>query len=785
MGMVFGQDCIRFRHAGKIVLKYGRSMARKYKGKRKNAEFNDRPRIELDPETRRGITAVLLFAAAALLFLSFFNIAGTLGTFVDRYASLLFGWDRFLVPLICIIVGATAMYPDRGRLSTWNHLGLLFFFLSFNALLNLVLVNRPEPYTTDLTLAGGYIGQFLGTILPNVIGFWGAIVVVCALLVVAVMLAFNTSLRNMMGLHQHLTGWFGERLHRGMQRRVVEVGDAGNGMEEVEDEIDETEIEIDSEDEAKSEKAPIFRSKPLIEAERAQPEKALTIKKIRKVTIPLELLEYRANNANSGDVERNIEIIYKTFEQFGIPVEMGETATGPTVTQYTLRPAQGVKLSRIIGLQNDLALALAAHPIRIEAPIPGKSLVGIEVPNQTVATVSLRDLMESKSFKGRTNNTAIPLGKDVSGATWTALLEKMPHLLVAGATGSGKSVCLNTIIVSLLYENGPDELKFIMVDPKRVEMKQFEGIPHLLIPPITKSEDTVNALKWTVREMERRLDVLSKFGARDINGYNERAEEKMPKIVVVIDELADLMTGSGREVEGTIVRIAQMARAVGIHLVLATQRPSVDVITGLIKANFPARIAFAVASQMDSRTILDCAGAEKLLGRGDMLYTSAELSKPKRLQGAYLSDAEIERVVGFLKKEGRPDYNYAITETVRTGTVLDGGDDDDPLLDEAIQAIIQAGRASTSLLQRRLKIGYGRAARIMDLLEEKGVIGPGEGAKPREVLVTEWPPGGNDFEDVPTAQDDLDEAAQLDKTDKNEEEPDAFPEQPSLPERPE
>lgn len=769
-------------------------MARKHKSKRKHEPEEERPTRELDPETQRGIVAVLLFAGAALLFLSFLQIAGTLGAAIDHYAQLLFGWDRFLLPILCILVGATAMFPDRGRFSTWNYLGILFFFLSFNALLNLLTA---EPSTTvgqPAMLVGGYIGQFLGTILPNLIGFWGAIVVVCALLVVAIMLVFNTSLRSMMGLHTHLTGRFGEMLHQSEIRRVASVAPRDDEEEDddeeplVESAIDDDADEEEDETAEKAQPKLPFRSKPLIEAEKAQPEKALTIKKIRKMAIPLDLLEYRANNANSGDVNRNMEIIYRTFEQFNIPVEMGDTATGPTVTQYTLRPAQGVKLARIIGLQNDLALALAAHPIRIEAPIPGKSLVGIEVPNQTIATVSLRDLMESKSFKARTNNTAIPLGKDVSGATWTAALEKMPHLLVAGSTGSGKSVCLNTIIISLLYENGPDELKFIMVDPKRVEMKQFEGIPHLLIPPITKADDTVNALKWTVREMERRLDVLSKFGARDITSYNEKAEEKMPKIVVVIDELADLMAVSGREVEGTIVRIAQMARAVGIHLILATQRPSVDVITGVIKANFPARIAFAVASLMDSRTILDCAGAEKLLGRGDMLYTSAEMSKPKRLQGAYLSDAEIERVVDFLKKEGTPEYNHAITETARTGTVLDDGDDGDPLLDEAIQAIIQAGRASTSLLQRRLKIGYGRAARVMDLLEERGVIGPGEGAKPREVLVTEWPPAGSD-DDIPTAQRDLDEAAEgadseeEDEAEPDEIDPDGFPEQPSLPKR--
>ena len=741
--------------------KIARNMSRSPKS-RNSTQSKRAPSPELDPETKRGITAVVLFALAALLFLSFFQVAGTLGSIIDRSLAVVFGLDRPLLAVILMLVGATTMYPERGRLSVWNHLGIFFFFLSFNGLLNLSLVNRVTPVVTDTALAGGLIGQILSLFAPHFIGYWGAAVTSSALLVVSVMLAFNTSLRALFGVHEHMTGWLGERLHLG-RREVHVIPDTEETDEDewTDDSSEENvDIEIPEPEPTKPAAKSPFTAKPLIEAERAQPERALTSKKIRKVAIPIDLLDYRPNNANSGDVPRNIEIIYRTFEQFGIPVEMGDTATGPTVTQYTLRPAQGVKLARIVALQNDLALALAAHPLRIEAPIPGKSLVGIEVPNQSIATVSLRELVESKPFLKRTSNLTIPLGKDVSGATWVAPLDKMPHMLVAGATGSGKSVCLNTIIVSLLYENGPDELKFIMVDPKRVELNIYEGIPHLLIPPIIKADDTVNALKWTVREMERRLDVLSKFGARDIGSYNERAEEKMPRIVVIIDELADLMTVSGREVEGAIVRIAQMARAVGIHLVVATQRPSVDVITGLIKANIPTRIAFAVASQMDSRTILDCAGADKLLGRGDMLYSSAELSKPKRLQGAYLSETEIGRVVDFLKKLGAPDYNYAITESARSGTILDQqGDDDEPLLEEAIEAMIQAGRASTSLLQRRLKIGYGRAARIMDLLEEKGIIGPGEGAKPREVLITEWPPGGSADTAMPTAQDDYDEAA--------------------------
>lgn len=736
-------------------------MARIKKRSRKE-EPEESPSFELNPETKRGIVVIGLFALAAILLLSFFGVGGTLGIWINEACTQFFGFNRALLPILLVIGGATALFPERGRLSPWNWLGIFFFFLSFNALANLFAVNRPEPLITDVGLAGGYLGQFLGLGLPAVVGYWGAVVVCGALLVIAILLVFNTSLRSLGAFHTHLTGWIGERAHLATSSRKDNPYGSSEEEEEDEEVFDETEEEIEEElvEEEEEEEEPAktpFKVVPV--AARALPEeKALTVRKVRKVVVPLDLLAYRPNNADSGDIVRNQEIIHKTFEQFGIPVEMAETATGPSVTQYTLRPAQGIKLSRIVGLQNDLALALAAHPIRIEAPIPGKSLVGIEVPNETVATVSLRELLESKNFQKRSSNLCMPLGKDVAGASWVVPLEKMPHMLVAGSTGSGKSVCLNTIIISLLYENGPDELKFIMVDPKRVELGVYEGIPHLLVPPIMKVEDTVNALKWTVREMERRLDVLAKFGSRDITSYNERSEEKMPKIVVVIDELADLMTTSGREVEASIVRVAQMARAVGIHLILATQRPSVDVITGLIKANVPARLAFAVASQMDSRTILDTSGAEKLLGRGDMLLSTAELSKPKRLQGAYISEDEIRNVVQFLKTQGAPDYNHTITEHTRTGTVLDGNDDDEPLLDEAVQVILESGKASTSLLQRRLKVGYARAARIIDLLEDRGVVGAGEGAKPRDVLVTSWPPGGDVAETVTTAARDLDEA---------------------------
>jgi len=701
--------------------------------------------IELNQETKRGIIVVLLFAIAALMFLSFFEIAGSLGTIINSGLSQFFGFDRFIVPIVLIMIGATLAYPERGTFSTWNLLGLFFFFLSFNSILNLLLVNKPEPFTQNLSSAGGYLGQFLGLLLPAFIGYWGAIVIAIALLFISILLAFNASLRHLAPTQTHLTGWIWGIFNR-KDQEVPEV------LEGPDDQEDEEEVMIDEEVDEEHK----FHTKPVEVIK--QRETLLATKQRRQINIPLTLLDRSTSKAQSGDIERNKEIIEKTFHEFGIDVEMGNISVGPTVTQYTLRPAQGIKLARIVSLQNDLALALAAHPIRMEAPIPGKSLVGIEVPNTKVATVTLREVIESKPYREWKGTLAIPLGKDVSGGTCMISLDKMPHLLVAGATGSGKSVCLNAIILSFIYQYGPDDLKFILVDPKRVELTAYVGIPHLLVPPIVSVDDTVNALKWTVREMERRLDMLSKHGARNIDDYNARVEERMPKIIILIDELADLMSASGREVEATIVRIAQMARAVGIHLVLATQRPSVDVITGLIKANIPGRIAFAVASQTDSRTILDQSGAEKLLGRGDMLFTCSEMSKPKRIQGAFVSSDEIERIVSFLRKKGEPDYNLAVTEITKAGTVFDNPEDSDPMLEECVRVVLQSGKASTSLLQRRLRIGYSRAARIMDLLEQGGVIGPPDGSRPREVLIDEWPPGGNIKEGMPTAQDEYDEA---------------------------
>jgi S-DNA-T family DNA segregation ATPase FtsK/SpoIIIE len=454
---------------------------------------------------------------------------------------------------------------------------------------------------------------------------------------------------------------------------------------------------------------------------------------------PFDLLEDGSTQVDSGNIELNVAMIKKTLSDFGIEVEMGEVNVGPTVTQYTLRPATGVKLSQIAALQNDLALALAAHSIRMELPIPGKALVGIEVPNKATAIVRLKEVVKSREFFDHKSRLAMALGRDVAGETMVADLAKMPHLLIAGATGTGKSVCINSLFISLLYRNTPEEVKFIVVDPKRVELNLYNGIPHLLTPVITDHEKAINALKWAVSEMERRYKLLSEVGKRNILEYNEANELKMPYIVVLVDELADLMAVAQADVEAAIVRLAQMARAVGIHLVLATQRPSVDIITGLIKANITSRIAFAVASQIDSRTILDTAGAEKLLGNGDMLFTSAEFSKPKRIQGAYIGEKEVKKVVDFFKQQsGSVIYNQEVVEKPKKALGVPGlaSDDDgseDDLLEAAQEEVIRAGKASASLLQRRLRVGYARAARLLDLLEEKGIIGPGEGAKPREV----------------------------------------------------
>jgi len=507
----------------------------------------------------------------------------------------------------------------------------------------------------------------------------------------------------------------------------------------------------------------IYHKRPILSDESGLPEKTLLNVPGEQMVWqlpPLSMLDQRSGGqADRGDVKGSAEIIEKTLDSFGIRSKVREVNLGPAVTQYALEIALGTKLSKITSLSNDLALALAAPTgqIRIEAPIPGRGYVGIEIPNRSPELVTMRAMLTSDAMKKAKSKLCVPLGLNVSGEAVVTDIAKMPHLLIAGATGSGKSVCIHSLITSLLWRNGPAILKLILIDPKRVELAYYKDIPHLLTPVINDGKRAINALRWAVKDMERRYEQLSGEGFRDIIGFNNHAakngEELMPYIVIVIDELADLMAAWGREVEGTIIRLAQMARAVGIHLVVSTQRPSVEVITGLIKANITTRVAFQVASQVDSRTILDMAGAEKLLGNGDMLYLAGDSSKPKRIQGVYIAEKEIKMITDYIRKNNnsndekgdspqdsldltsQQDRSRIAFSPIGSETLDEDGPEDDEMYDEAKRVVIEAQKASASLLQRRLRVGYARAARLLDILEQQGIIGPGDGAKPREVYM--------------------------------------------------
>jgi len=715
--------------------------------KKKNSnplDYVKLPSLELNERAKKSIFIVVLLVLGLVSGLGLFNLAGHFGAFVAKWLTLIFGFGKWLVPLIFLYGALILMRKTKNSLKFTDYLGLGVLFISYQTLFHFFLNPFSWEASVQEGIGGGYIGLYLSQLFFYVFGFWGGVLVLVALLLISLVLVFNTSLSRLIGQESFWVrmfrpfGLFFKNLFSGEEENKAGQEFVDEAREEILSAWQKKEVIINGPEEEAEEPtlAVLKKDKPKVQ------EKIVWPKRLIKIDMPLELLNNKFSKAHGGDTEANALKIQKTLEKFGIPVEMGETKVGPTVTQYTFRPAEGVKLSRITTLSNDLSLALAAHPIRIEAPIPGKSLVGVEVPNRAKAIVGLREILEDPAFKARKNNLNVALGKDVSGTAWLYDLTRMPHLLVAGATNSGKSVCLNAIIVSLLYQNNPEDLRFIMVDPKRVELPTYNGIPHLLTPVITDVNKTINALKWCLNEMERRYDVLNKSGKRNIQSYNATAKEKLPYIVFIIDELADFMMTSGKDMEAAIIRLAQMSRAIGIHLVLATQRPSVDVITGLIKANVPTRIAFATASLVDSKTILDSSGAEKLLGAGDMLFMAAEFSKPKRIQGAYLSDSEINDVVNYIKeKSGAAEYLEGVTDRQKVGgnagVGLDGNHgDEDELFEAAKEIIVKASKASTSMLQRRLSIGYGRAAKILDMLEESGIIGPSNGAKPREVMIS-------------------------------------------------
>lgn len=703
-------------------------MKKKEKPKKsaKKAYKDKAPRFDISQETKNSIFGILSIITAVLSTLSIFGKAGMAGDIFNSISKAMFGWGFFIVPVAFALLGVSFIKSISRKIYTSAIFGTLLFVL---AVLAIFFIFGNVNFTERVN-QGGYLGIILGFPLLKSLGFTASWVILIAALVVSLLITLNVPIYRLIKKEE------GEKplVDNIVVKKGGEVVDMAKEISRVEQP----------------------RQKPLAQAVKAEvTDREFVIKNLKrgKWTLPpLELLHRDQDEAVTGDINASANIIKRTLSNFGIEVEMGEVSVGPTVTQFTMRPAVGVKLSKITTLAPDLSLALAAHPIRIEAPIPGKSLVGIEVPNKKVSIVGLRDMFEHEEYKKPKFFFPLAIGRDVSGNPIFAGLEKMPHMLVAGATGTGKSVNINTILLSLLYKHSPDTLKLILVDPKRVELNLYNEIPHLITPVITDNKKVLGALKWSVGEMDRRYDTLSKHGSKDIFSYNAKIAEKksddvqqMPFIVIVIDELADLMASYGRDVEAAIVRLAQMSRAVGIHLVLSTQRPSVEVITGLIKANITTRLAFQVASQIDSRTILDMAGAEKLLGKGDMLFLAGDVAKPRRLQGANVTEKEVKDVVKFLRGQAEEldlstesgelqvDFNAAAAAKSQPG----GGDEDggDEKYFEAKDLVVQTQKASASFLQRRLGLGYARAAKILDLMEQNGIIGPSNGAKPRDIYI--------------------------------------------------
>jgi len=702
-------------------------MVNKANKKEKNNKKEDSSglTIQLKSETKKTVVGIICFGLAILFILSFFRLAGPFGYFLYDTLYYLFGWVYFFLPIILVGAGIIFISSFRRHLYLSTIIGLLLITIGLLGISDLI-----KP------LSAGLFGEGIGA-LEQIFGFWGGIVFCLVVLVVGLVVAFEWSIKLK---SEEL------KITEKMSKRAMP-------MEPVKDVTIKTGESEEKKNESKTKLANVIKEE-LDKAEKRKAEKNNILKKetfISKWNFPsMDLLERESGQPTSGDIKANVNIIKRTLANFGIPVEMGEVYVGPTVTRYTLKPAEGVKLSRIVALQNDLSLALAAHPIRIEAPIPGQSLVGIEVPNKQKLIVRLRNFVESDRFLD-SDLLVFPLGRDVAGEAVFVDLAKMPHLLVAGSTGSGKSITIHSLICSLLYKNTPETLRFLLIDPKRVELSVYNRLPHLISDVITNPKKTILALRWAVNEMDERYNQLLASDVRDINGYNQKMMKQnkplMPYLVIIIDELADLMVAYGREIEAAIVRLAQMARATGIHLVVSTQRPSVEVVTGLIKANITSRIALQVASQVDSRTILDMAGAERLLGRGDMLYLAGDTFKPKRIQGIFISESEVQKIVKYII-ENNKNYEAIIEEAMDFEKELEkqmqeislnesvGSDFEmDELYPEAYKLVVSSGKASASFLQRRLRVGYARAARLLDLLEERGVIGPGEGAKPREVLI--------------------------------------------------
>ena len=721
-------------------------MARKKKKGKKFAA----PQLALPDHTKQGIAVVVLILVGSVLALAGFNVAGPKGSAIYDLFHTLLGLGYFLLPTLFFLLAANAMRKESAGFTPLKAVvGVIFVITG----LGFIALVSPEN--------GGLVGRSIANPLVSFFDIYVSLLTLggLSLITLLILLEGGISTTTFAEFGRVLSFPFRKLMSREKGEEDDEPLITGANVEEDEEYEDEEAVRMP--EPMRKQPAPVT---PQIDTKQVNAARLAQLLGEYKAP-PISMLERDKGRPGVGDIKGNANIIKRTLANFGIVVELDEISIGPSVTRYAIKPAEGVKLQKIVSLQTNLELALAAHPVRIEAPIPGKSLVGIEVPNSSKVTVGLANLLEAPEFKESPKPLLVALGRDIGGGSNFANIAKMPHGLIAGATGSGKSVTIHAIINSLLFRLGPSQLRFLMIDPKRVELTLYNPIPHLLSPVITDPKKAIMALRWAGKEMDRRYTLLEENRVRDIDSYHqnvlapkleelrkkgtpdegEKVPEAMPYIVVIIDELADIMQTYPRELEAAIVRLAQMSRAVGIHLLLSTQRPSVNVITGLIKANVPSRVALQVASQIDSRTILDQGGAEKLLGAGDMLYLSGDMGKPVRLQSAFISEAEVKKVVDFIAKNNEAEIPIDLAAPAPgssgsgsgpTGSFDGNMDDDaeDDMYEAAKAAVIESGKASTSFLQRRLGLGYSRAARIMDTLEAKGVIGPANGAKPRDIF---------------------------------------------------
>lgn len=728
-------------------------MAKKRKLKKKSTPVKSVPQHSLPAGFWTQVGAVFLIVLSLLLIVAWFGVGGPVLEWLNSTALSIVGYAMYALPLLLVYVAVEIFRAEENKLPWAMKFAVVLEIIWFAGLFGLLKTpTRPE--------AGGFVGDLINKGMLQMVDTGVAALIYVLLIIITLLFITRTS---PFTLISRIWNWIRrDTTEDDTNMAVMKKAAQADVPKKVSDiNLNEGVPTVHASERKASSLSSLRNS--VKQDKVAEEQTALVMAHDPNWQAPsLDLLEKKESAADVGDIRQNAQIIHDTLAEFNIDVEMEDANVGPKVTQYTLKPPSGVKLTRITALETNIALNLAAQSLRIEAPIPGQRAVGIEVPNRKAADVRLFGILNTKQWKGAREPLSFAIGKDISGQAVVGELNKMPHLLIAGQTGSGKSVMINTLLSSLLYRNSPSDMKLILVDPKQVEMAPYEDIPHLLTPVITEPEKTISALKWAVNEMERRYHLLKEEGVRDIASYNKKVKSKgtkiavtdsdgnvqqheegtMPYVVIVIDELADLMMVAARDVEALIVRLAQKARAVGIHLVLATQRPSVDVITGLIKANIPARIGFTVASQVDSRTILDQIGAEKLLGQGDMLLLTPSMSKPKRIQGAWVTDDEVNRINDHLRMQAPAQYNdEVVAQPVQLngkgGVVMDfGGESGDDMFKDAVRVVIDGRKASTSLLQRRLRIGYARAARIIEEMEEQGIIGPADGSRPREVLIS-------------------------------------------------